>query len=38
MSTVASAEDKKAGADAPPVHLGWDSHQPIVSFSFGSLF
>ena len=22
---------KKAGADAPPVNIGWDSHEPVVS-------
>ena len=22
---------KKAGDDAPPVNIGWDSHQPVVS-------
>ena len=25
-------EGKKAGADAPPVNLGWDSHTAVVSF------
>ena len=24
-------EGKKAGKDAPPVNIGWDSHSPIVS-------
>lgn len=24
-------EGKKAGADAPPVNIGWDSHKPVVS-------
>ena len=23
-------EGKKAGNDAPPVHLGWNSHKPVV--------
>jgi hypothetical protein len=22
---------KKAGRDAPPVNIGWDSHKPVVS-------
>ena len=22
---------KKAGTDAPPVNIGWDSHNPVVS-------
>jgi hypothetical protein len=22
---------KKAGQDAPPVNIGWDSHMPVVS-------
>lgn len=22
---------KKAGKDAPPVNIGWDSHMPVVS-------
>ena len=22
---------KKAGEDAPPVNIGWDSHKPVVS-------
>jgi len=25
---------KKAGADAPPVNIGWDSHKPVVSCSY----
>ena len=25
-------EGKKAGKDAPPVNLGWDSHSAVVSF------
>jgi hypothetical protein len=25
---------KKAGADAPPVNIGWDSHNPVVSCSY----
>lgn len=25
-------EGKKAGPDAPPVNIGWDSHKPVVSF------
>ena len=24
-------EGKKAGADAPPVNIGWDSHKAVVS-------
>ena len=24
-------EGKKAGKDAPPVNLGWDSHKAVVS-------
>lgn len=23
-------EGKKAGKDAPPVNIGWDSHKPVV--------
>ena len=34
-------EGKKAGKDAPPTHLGWDSHQAVVRlylfFRFGTL-
>eukprot|EP00428_Durinskia_dybowskii_P028643 CAMPEP_0170242944 /NCGR_PEP_ID=MMETSP0116_2-20130129/21245_1 /TAXON_ID=400756 /ORGANISM="Durinskia baltica, Strain CSIRO CS-38" /LENGTH=389 /DNA_ID=CAMNT_0010493793 /DNA_START=28 /DNA_END=1197 /DNA_ORIENTATION=+ len=31
MSTTeeAKVEGKKAGPDAPPTHLGWDSHNPV---------
>ena len=25
---------KKAGEDAPPVNIGWDSHKPVVSMSW----
>lgn len=25
-------EGKKAGDDAPPTHLGWNTHQPVVRF------
>jgi len=42
MSTAEKADDKteekeeakgkKAGKDAPPTHIGWNSHQPVVSF------
>ena len=28
----ATTEGKKAGPDAPPVQLGWDTHQSVVSF------
>ena len=28
---------KKAGADAPPVNIGWDSHEPVVSL-FSKLY
>ena len=33
MSTVEATktEGKKAGPNAPPTHIGWDSHQPMVS-------
>lgn len=33
MSTEAKekVEGKKAGKDAPPVNLGWDSHTAVVS-------
>ena len=31
MSTAATDEGKKAGPDAPPVQLGWDTHKPVVS-------
>ena len=27
----AKTEGKKAGKDAPPEHLGWDSHTAVVS-------
>lgn len=32
MSTTeeTKVEGKKAGPDAPPTHLGWDSHNPVV--------
>ena len=26
----AQAGGKKAGKDAPPVNIGWDSHKPVV--------
>jgi hypothetical protein len=26
-------EGKKAGKDAPPVNIGWDSHSAVVSMS-----
>lgn len=25
---------KTAGADAPPVNIGWDSHKSVVSYIF----
>ena len=25
-----TTEGKKAGKDAPPVNIGWDSHKPVV--------
>lgn len=31
MSTAAPTEGKKAGEDAPPVNLGWDSHVAVES-------
>ena len=33
MSTTEEpkTEGKKAGDDAPPVNIGWDSHKPVVS-------
>ena len=31
-------EGKKAGKDAPPVNIGWDSHSPIVSELYCSQF
>lgn len=35
MSTEAKedtkVEGKKAGEDAPPVNIGWDSHKAVVS-------
>jgi hypothetical protein len=32
MSTTEEpkVEGKKAGKDAPPVSIGWDSHKPVV--------
>jgi hypothetical protein len=32
MSTTEEpkTEGKKAGKDAPPVSIGWDSHKPVV--------
>ena len=35
MSTTEAKEDKategkKAGPDAPPVNIGWDSHEAVV--------
>lgn len=32
MSTTeeSKTEGKKAGDDAPPVSIGWDSHKPVV--------
>lgn len=38
MSTEAKeetkVEGKKAGDDAPPVNIGWDSHKAVVSICF----
>jgi len=33
MSTTdaAATEGKKASSDAPPAHLGWNSHEAVVS-------
>lgn len=31
-------EGKKAGPDAPPVNIGWDSHKPVVSVEKCSAF
>ena len=40
MSTEAKeetkVEGKKAGDDAPPVNIGWDSHKAVVSIDFPS--
>ena len=30
-------EGKKAGADAPPTHLGWDTHNPVVRRGFAQV-
>ena len=32
--TAEKVEGKKAGADAPDVNLGWDSHSAVVSVDF----
>ena len=39
MSTTeeSKTEGKKAGEDAPPVNIGWDSHKPVVGSSHSSL-
>jgi hypothetical protein len=36
MSTTeeAKTEGKEAGPNAPPVSIGWDSHQPVVRVCF----
>ncbi len=40
MSTEAKeetkVEGKKAGDDAPPVNIGWDSHKKVVSIDYTS--
>ena len=40
MSTEAKeetkVEGKKAGEDAPPVNIGWDSHKAVVSIDESS--
>jgi hypothetical protein len=28
-----STKGKMAGADAPPVQLGWDTHNPVVGYA-----
>jgi hypothetical protein len=33
MSTTEKTEGKKAPKDAPPTHLGWDTHKAVVSWS-----
>lgn len=39
MSTTEEpkVEGKKAGKDAPPVSIGWDSHKPVVR-EFATIF
>ena len=32
--TEEKVEGKKAGKDAPPVNIGWDSHNPVVCSSW----
>jgi hypothetical protein len=34
-STTEKTEGKKAGEDAPPTNLGWDSHQAVVGSTQG---
>lgn len=34
LANDANKNGKKAGENAPPVNIGWDSHRPVVSETF----